>query len=482
MRKYRNPLSKTFYIGCIVLVFSISSIIASIGMFMFKNGMYTQYESHLGDVIKLVEAFTDIDDINYCLEHKTETEKFSRFVHLLGEIQKNYSLDSIIVSRPVKLDDRYEIMYITSGFAEALKKGEDTAGFPPLKPGDYMGEHFPPEIVERIYNAFTSIRTIEFTETPYDRGRSYNAIYTVFDSHGNPSVYINSGMPVNFIHDVMRHYLISIAVTAIIVCALVLLFIISWLKRRILRPLTSIEEAARALEEKCHVEKDPEKIELSVQRLESGDELEALTDTLLKMSGHVKHFIREAIKSALELDTLQHDLGESQQKAQHLEQLATKDALTGIRNKTAYDAEVKRLMSDLENGDRSFGIVMIDLNYLKRINDTFGHEKGNIAIVTLCKLVCEIFAHSPVFRIGGDEFVVILRNSDYKNREKLVQQFNDRLAGIENTEGLQAWEKTSAAIGYAIFDESTDTGYDSVFRRADKAMYERKKDMRAVRE
>lgn len=482
MRKYRNPLSKTFYIGCIILVFFISSIIASIGIFMFRKGMYIQYESHLGDVIKLVESFIDTEDMQYCLDNKTETEKFSSFVHLLGEIQKNYSLDSIVISRPVKLADRYDIMYITSGFAEAQKKGEDTGGFPPLQPGDYMGGHFPPEIVERIYNDYIRLKQIEFKETPYDRGRSYNALYTVRDSDGNPAVYINSGMPVNFIHDVMRHYLISIVLAAILVCAFVLLFIISWLKNRILKPLNMIEEAARALEEKCHVEKDPEKIGLSIPKIESGDELEALTDTLSKMSENIKHFIRSAIKAAVELDSLQHDLGETQLKAQHLEELAIKDALTGIRNKTAYDGEVKKIAGDLEHGKRQFGVVMIDLNYLKRINDTFGHEKGNLAIIKLCGLVCEIFAHSPVFRIGGDEFVVILRNSDYERREALVQKINDELDRIQNTEGLPDWEKTSAAIGYAIFDESTDDGYDSVFHRADQAMYERKKAMRAERE
>nr|MCR5252079.1 GGDEF domain-containing protein [Treponema sp.] len=351
-----------------------------------------------------------------------------------------------------------------------------------LKCGDYMGKYFSPETVEIIYNNFMRTRKIEFTETSYDAGRSYNAIYTVLDSNGNPAVFINSGMPVNFIHDVMRHYLISIVVAAIILCVLVLLFIISWLKNRIINPLNSIEEGARALEEKCHVEKDPEKIGLSIARIESGDELEALTDTLLKMSENVKHFIREAIKSALEVDSLQRDLGKTQEKAEHLKLLATKDALTGIRNKTAYDEEVNTINFDLEKGNKKFGVVMIDLNYLKRINDTYGHEKGNVAIIKLCKMVCEIFDHSPVFRIGGDEFVVILRNSDYENIDSLIKKFNDELALIENTEELPLWEKTSAAIGYAIFDEDIDSGYESVFRRADKAMYERKKAMKAVRE
>lgn len=68
---------------------------------------------------------------------------------------------------------------------------------------------------------------------------------------------------------------------------------------------------------------------------------------------------------------------------------------------------------------------MIDLNYLKLINDNFGHDKGNIAIKKICNIVCVTFKHSPVFRIGGDEFVVILENEDYDNIHTLIKQFRD---------------------------------------------------------
>ena len=129
-----------------------------------------------------------------------------------------------------------------------------------------------------------------------------------------------------------------------------------------------------------------------------------------------------------------------------------------------------------------FAIAMIDLNYLKRLNDTFGHDKGNIAIKKLCYIVCHIFEHSPVFRIGGDEFVVILQNSDFENRERLYDAFNSRLDEIRAETGLEEWEKVSASIGIAVYDHTIDSNVDNVFKRADKAMYKRKKEMKATRE
>ena len=124
---------------------------------------------------------------------------------------------------------------------------------------------------------------------------------------------------------------------------------------------------------------------------------------------------------------------------------------------------------------------MIDLNYLKNINDTHGHDMGNIAIKKLCGLVCDTFKHSPVFRVGGDEFIVILENRDYQNIEELVGNFNSRLNDLEKETALEPWEKISAAIGYALYDPIKDDGIQSVFKRADQAMYNRKTEMKALR-
>ena len=96
-------------------------------------------------------------------------------------------------------------------------------------------------------------------------------------------------------------------------------------------------------------------------------------------------------------------------------------------------------------------------------------------------LVCEIFEHSPVFRIGGDEFIVILKNRDYRNVDSLITDFNNHLTKVQKDDSLQPWEQISAAIGYAKFDKKIDSTVGDVFKRADKAMYDRKIEMKAER-
>lgn len=172
------------------------------------------------------------------------------------------------------------------------------------------------------------------------------------------------------------------------------------------------------------------------------------------------------------------ELMTSQQYADAMSELATKDSLTGVRNKTAFDKMTAKLEKEIAAGNKDFGLVMVDLNNLKVINDTYGHDKGNIAIRTMCNNICDVFAHSPVYRVGGDEFVVVLKGNDYNNISDLTKLFRERNKVSENTQ-LNPWEIASAAIGYALYDDAIDNGaVESVLIRADQEMYKDKGDMK----
>ena len=175
-------------------------------------------------------------------------------------------------------------------------------------------------------------------------------------------------------------------------------------------------------------------------------------------------------------DTM-NDLISAKQRADAMTTLATRDSLTGIRNKTAYEALTRDIDQKLSIGNVPFGIVMIDMNNLKEINDCYGHNNGDIAIKNVSRTICEVFAHSPVFRIGGDEFTVILMNSDYGNIKQLYDRFRSIVAESCKDTGIQPWEKVSAAIGYAIYDEKQDKNVEDVLERADKEMYICKREM-----
>ena len=150
---------------------------------------------------------------------------------------------------------------------------------------------------------------------------------------------------------------------------------------------------------------------------------------------------------------------------------ARQDELTGAKNKNAYQEYEASVQKELAAGAAPpFAIVVCDLNDLKRINDTLGHKAGDEQIKAACRLICDVFTHSPVFRVGGDEFVAFLKKRDFNDRDRLLAALREH--AVRNRD-----EKHGPVIasGMAVYEPGTDARVADVFERADAAMYENKK-------
>ena len=158
-------------------------------------------------------------------------------------------------------------------------------------------------------------------------------------------------------------------------------------------------------------------------------------------------------------------------------ELARRDELTGIKNKTAYTEFEQTIQADLdsENDNTPFAIVVCDANNLKQINDTQGHVAGDEYIKASAKLLCDIFDHSPVFRIGGDEFAVFLTGNDYQNRQELFDKLHAQV--LDNH---RSGNGPILAAGMSEYVPETDSIVAEIFDRADKRMYENKRKLKAA--
>ena len=150
------------------------------------------------------------------------------------------------------------------------------------------------------------------------------------------------------------------------------------------------------------------------------------------------------------------------------------DALTSVRNKGAFNNYVQELQEKLDRSeDTCFAVGIFDCDNLKTINDRYGHDKGDIYIKSASRLICRTFQHSPVFRIGGDEFAVILQNEDYENREELEKEFRANRRKL-CASAAEKWEEPHVAVGIAAYDPAIDSAVADTIHRADQIMYENK--------
>ena len=142
--------------------------------------------------------------------------------------------------------------------------------------------------------------------------------------------------------------------------------------------------------------------------------------------------------------------------------------------------KIKDFDDEIKTKSTDFGVMVLDINYLKETNDRYGHDVGNKLIVRSAGIISTTFKRSPVFRIGGDEFLVILQNRDLENLEALLGIFDRECS--ETTVNIE--DKTipvSIAKGFARYIPEKDTSFVDVFNRADDAMYENKREIKGMK-
>lgn len=328
-----------------------------------------------------------------------------------------------------------------------------------------------PKLYPRLWEAWRTGKSPDgFDYYNNEHGVTYGG-YTPLVWHGKPIGIVGADLSVasynsGIIHTVASQMLGMAAV--MVVCLTVMLMFIN---RQYIRKLTLLEQKVSE-----YADTNDVKIAREIEEISGGDhEISSLAWQISVMILKIEEYITNLFAATRELST-------TREHAKLMNKMAHRDALTGVSNRAAYESEAEKLEWEISNGTAKFAIAMIDLNFLKRINDTFGHEKGNVAIKKLCGMVCRIFEHSSVFRIGGDEFVVILKEEDLEREKELTAQFREELKSLQEDGSLEPWEKVSAAIGVARYDPQKDGSASNVFSRADRLMYEDKKRMKAVRE
>ena len=232
----------------------------------------------------------------------------------------------------------------------------------------------------------------------------------------------------------VREILLISGIVLVTMSALTMLY-----TRRITRPLERLTEAAEQVNQG--------NFDFTLQ-YRGDDEVGRLTSTFKRLADHMKEHINDLNKRVYV------------------------DALTSVKNKGAFSTAIESLQKqvDDEGEQTAFAIGVFDCDDLKSVNDQYGHDKGDIYLKTACQLICRVFDHSPVFRIGGDEFAVILRNQDYENREQLATQFERERERI-NADSENRWKQIHIAMGIAVFDAKVDSYVIDTVRRADKIMY-----------
>lgn len=308
-----------------------------------------------------------------------------------------------------------------------------------------------------------------------DWGWLCSAFSPVYNSKGECICVIGCDFGMEDVMKERRQFQIYLLVGALLLTVIVQFIATHFMDKTVVKPLDTITSEMK----KFKPAKNLTYREAGVMNLpiKSKDEIGALYLGIRTMQIDTIDHLNSLV--ALQEDKMkaEQDIKDKEKQIDQLSEENNKDTLTGVGSKSAYAKKVEELNKEIAKGTAEFAIVMIDMNNLKKVNDECGHKAGDQYIIGCCHMICSAFKHSPVYRIGGDEFIVIVQGTDYPARYGIFNDLKRKFEQSYSQINKEMWLRYSASMGIAE-NGSEDTTVDLVFRNADKAMYEHKKEFK----
>lgn len=458
MTTNRRPIRRVLLLGSTLFVLLLCATMALQSYLMFSSWYYKEYGDELRHIISAVEGTIDVDDLQECVRTRVESPKFHELQQLVNTYVDDFGLTYLYVSIP--REEGVMISVCSSTNAEERAAGEDD--WPIMYE---ITEEYDEESIKPYLNAWDA-SGIYYFESSSGWGTYYTACKPLVASDGEKVALLCADLETRGMHREINSYVLrSIALIAAVGVGFGVL-LITWLRRNVTEPVQALEHSARSFAERSHGLKDPELLLFQMPDIHTQNELESLARAITQMSEDMRDYVGDILLAESRAKS-------AEEQAEGMSRVAYEDPLTHVKSKAAYEVQRDRLESRIADGQAEFAIVMVDLNCLKYVNDTYGHKRGDDYIVGACKLICRTFAASTVCRIGGDEFVVLVEGEDYGRRTELLAVLEERFRQCEADEGREPWERYSAAVGMAEYSPR-DASYVKVFNRADNNMYRNK--------
>ena len=458
MSEIRKPLKRSLLGGIAIFVAALCICLIGAQYFTVRNSLYRQFEGRIGNILNYAQAGIDPDDLAECIRTGMKSERFMETQKHLDMIKEQTGVHYLYVIIPLNTEETDNIRNVMAAVTAYEYENEPDVAIVTLN--ELTGDAYSADTAKKYLDAYQSEDT-SFFENVTVFGSDYTGMRVLKDSEGKKVAALCADYDLAEINQQLRQNLMdSLAVIVILGLLFASAFIV-WADTNIVRPVRTLEKGVRDLAEKTHGRRDPDSMVLSLPEIHTGNEVESLARAAEKMSEDIRDHVTNLLLKEKELT--------------RLSAVANRDPLTRVGNRNAYESFQDHLQLKMSEGTEQYAVVVMNTDGLNRINDNYGHEKGDLYLVKACRLLCEVFRHSPVFRMDGDFFSAVLSGEDYQNREELMNRIRRELQNVETDETLSPWERIRASLGMAVYDPQNDTTVKAVMDRAAYNMWEEKK-------
>lgn len=451
-RKFVTSLKTKMVFNLLSITLFVAAFISGISYAIYQDSAVKERIRIADGIISMVVSEINPNLVDEYLEQGRKAEGYFDVERNLYRIRSiNHDIKFIYVYK-IEEDGCHVVFDLETTGVEASQPGEI----------EEFDESFEPYLDDLLAG-----RPIEPIISDDKFGYLLTIYKPVYNHQGKCVCYAGIDFSMDMINDYGRTFITRVIALFSGVVILVLALGLSFIENNIILPVNTMAYCARNFAYDSEAERAGNIERIKSLEIQTNDEIENLYSAFVKTTTDSMHYFENLRKAKIQVEVMN--------------ELAHTDSLTGIKNKTAYTETTDRLNAAILAGKANFAIIMIDVNFLKRVNDTYGHERGNEYLINACELVCSVFGKENVYRVGGDEFVAILDGKEVKRCAESVAALRAMIEKLRGDSKLEAWEKVSAAVGVAYYEEVLDSSADDVFKRADEQMYQNKVAMKATR-
>ena len=456
-RKHYQSISKRLPIMISISFLILLVVLVTITYFREENRMIEEYRRMADGVTDLMIEALDVSKMDYYIEENYSSQEYLDIMKFYYSLKDNYpDIYYLYVYRFYEADPPAATIII-----DLEDEFTDTPNQVSI---DWVGSTYIAlepfaSLIGDLINSKEPIFETAFSE---DDGYLLSFAKPILDEKGDYVASACVDFSMEEMHRQNIRFIVMLGGILLLAGGGILVFLsVFELKRTITKPLLSITDAVSGFKHDTEEELNENLSTLEGLDINSDNEIGVLYDALLKAEKDSLLYLNSFHKAENEIHSRDEQISE-------LGTMAYRDSMTNVGNKSAFTRSIAEL-----NDNDEYGIVLLDANNLKMINDNYGHEAGDAYLKGCCKVLCDVFCHSPVFRIGGDEFAAILKGRDYNNRHELMKEITKTFNRIWVEKENDPVERYSCSVGMA--DSTTCSSTRDTIKTADERMYADKK-------
>lgn len=296
-----RTIGRSLLTSITVAVVAICVGLGVVGYRMYSDGMTEHYQVYLRDLLNMTATRIDGDDLAACIESGQESEAFKEADAYLDAVKETHSIDYVYVVVPLNAEAVDNMMNVMCGVT-AAERAEDEEYYS-VRLGELTGDDNPPDVAARFLVGMDS-PDVTFFGNDTEYGFEYTGMVAIRDSAGNPVAVLAADVSMDAIRQSLQTYLTFVIIYTLFLAAIVVIALYRWLHRRVVNPLARLEDVSERFVASSHVAANPDELVVADPNIHTGDEMEALSNSLDDMFESMKRYMTDLVDAAKEKERI----------------------------------------------------------------------------------------------------------------------------------------------------------------------------------